>query len=39
MRSPIARDVAVLAARVGLGMIFVAHGWQKFSTWGMEGTT
>lgn len=38
MRFAIGRDVALLAARVGLGVIFVAHGWQKFSTWGIEGT-
>jgi putative oxidoreductase len=38
MRFAIARDVALLAARVGLGVIFVAHGWQKFATWGMAGT-
>ncbi len=38
MRFAIARDVALLAARVGIGVIFVAHGWQKFATWGMDGT-
>nr|WP_269329524.1 DoxX family protein [Kineosporia babensis] len=32
------RDVAVLIARVALGVIFIAHGWQKFSEWGMSGT-
>ena len=28
-------DAAILLARVGLGVIFVAHGWQKFFTLGL----
>ncbi|MDG3012239.1 DoxX family protein [Rhodococcus sp. D2-41] len=32
------RSVVVLLARVGLGVIFFAHGWQKFFTWGIDGT-
>ena len=28
-------DAAILLARVGLGVVFVAHGWQKFFTLGM----
>ena len=33
-----ARDVALLIARIGLGVIFIAHGWQKLVTNGVEGT-
>jgi putative oxidoreductase len=33
-----ARDVAVLLARVGVGVVFFAHGWQKFFTNGIDGT-
>ena len=32
------KDLAVLAARVGLGVVFVAHGAQKLFTWGLSGT-
>ncbi|GAA5127642.1 DoxX family protein [Haloechinothrix salitolerans] len=32
------RDLAVLATRVAIGIIFVAHGWQKFTEWGLSGT-
>ena len=28
-------DLALLLARVGLGVVFVAHGWQKFLTLGL----
>ncbi|UVS80389.1 DoxX family protein [Actinokineospora sp. UTMC 2448] len=34
-----ARDLAVLLARVAVGVVFFAHGWQKLFTNGMEGTT
>ncbi|AEG44676.1 DoxX family protein [Isoptericola variabilis] len=33
-----ARDLAVLLARVALGAIFLAHGWQKLVTNGIDGT-
>lgn len=33
-----ARDGGLLIARVLLGVILIAHGWQKFSTWGLDGT-
>ncbi|WP_137723517.1 DoxX family protein [Prescottella subtropica] len=36
--STVLRDVTLLIARIGLGVVFVAHGWQKFSTWGIDGT-
>jgi len=33
-----ARDLAVLVTRVVVGLVFVAHGWQKLSTNGIDGT-
>ena len=33
-----ARDVALLIARVAVGVVFFAHGWQKLFTNGMDGT-
>ncbi|MEU0465193.1 DoxX family protein [Amycolatopsis sp. NPDC006131] len=33
------RDLAVLVARAAVGLIFVAHGWQKFTEWGLAGTS
>jgi putative oxidoreductase len=33
-----ARDLALLVARLGLGVVFIAHGWQKLVTNGVEGT-
>ncbi|MGY1637583.1 DoxX family protein [Geodermatophilus sp. SYSU D00742] len=33
-----ARDLAVLLARVAVGLVFVAHGWQKLFTNGIDGT-
>lgn len=37
-RTPILRDVALLVARIALGVILIAHGWQKFSEWTIAGT-
>ncbi|MDJ0436580.1 DoxX family protein [Rhodococcus qingshengii] len=37
MNSSIARDLGLLIARVGLGIIFIAHGWQKFFTYKIAG--
>lgn len=31
-------NVLILLARVGLGVIFLAHGWQKFVTNGIAAT-
>ncbi|TQF74021.1 DoxX family protein [Rhodococcus spelaei] len=38
MKSSAFRDLAILVARIGLGVVFVAHGWQKFFTYGISGT-
>ncbi|WP_166848719.1 DoxX family protein [Isoptericola sp. BMS4] len=32
------RDLAILLARVAVGAVFVAHGWQKLVTNGIDGT-
>ena len=32
------RDLVLLITRVGVGIVFVAHGWQKFRTNGLEAT-
>lgn len=34
----IARDLALLVGRLGLGVILIAHGWQKLSDQGLAGT-
>jgi putative oxidoreductase len=34
----LARDLALLVARLGLGVILVAHGWQKLSDQGLAQT-
>ena len=33
------RDLAALIGRVGLGVIFMVHGYQKFTQWGIDGTS
>lgn len=33
-----ARDLAVLLSRLGVGVVFFAHGWQKLFTNGVDGT-
>ncbi|MFC7448697.1 DoxX family protein [Rhodococcus daqingensis] len=38
MKSAAFRDLAILIARIGIGIIFVAHGWQKFFTNGIDKT-
>ncbi len=38
MHSTILRDIATLVARLGLGLVFIAHGWQKFDTNGLDAT-
>jgi putative oxidoreductase len=37
-KSPVLTDLALLVARVALGVILVAHGWQKFDEWTVAGT-
>ena len=32
------RDLAALIGRLGVGAVFIAHGWQKFFEYGLEGT-
>ncbi|MEU4430596.1 DoxX family protein [Nocardia rhamnosiphila] len=32
------RNLLILLARVGLGVVFLAHGWQKFVTNGLDAT-
>ncbi|MGC9670897.1 DoxX family protein [Planosporangium sp. 12N6] len=34
----VVRDVAILVARIGVGVVFIAHGWQKLVTFGVAGT-
>lgn len=36
---PVAADLALLVSRVALGVILVAHGWQKFHQFTLDGTT
>ncbi|GAB6898444.1 DoxX family protein [Kineosporia succinea] len=38
MNNALLRDLVVLVARIAVGVVFIAHGWQKFSTNGMEAT-
>ncbi|GAA1716795.1 DoxX family protein [Kribbella yunnanensis] len=35
---PIAQDLVLLIARIGVGIVFVAHGWQKVQTNGLDAT-
>ena len=37
-RTAAARDLVLLISRIGLGVVFIAHGWQKFRTNGLDGT-
>lgn len=32
------KDIALLISRVLLGIVMTAHGWQKFTDWGIDGT-
>ncbi|PSL54519.1 putative oxidoreductase [Saccharothrix carnea] len=32
------KDVAALIGRIGVGVVFIAHGWQKVAQWGLDGT-
>jgi putative oxidoreductase len=33
------KDIAALIGRIGIGIVFVAHGWQKWAEFGLAGTT
>lgn len=33
------KDISALIARIVLGVILMAHGWQKFNEWTIAGTT
>ncbi|WP_067168793.1 DoxX family protein [Microtetraspora niveoalba] len=33
------RPIALLIGRVGIGVVFLVHGWQKLATNGLSGTT
>jgi len=37
-KSPVLTDLALLVSRIALGVILVAHGWQKFNEWTLDGT-
>ena len=39
MLPTVARDVAALIARILVGVVFIAHGWQKLAVNGIEGTS
>ena len=34
----LARDLAILVTRLGVGLVFVAHGWQKLNDSGLDRT-
>lgn len=36
--TPVLTDVVLLLARVGLGIVLLAHGWQKFNEYTLDGT-
>jgi putative oxidoreductase len=36
--APALTDFALLLSRVALGVILLAHGWQKFNEWTLDGT-
>ncbi|MCX6469093.1 MAG: DoxX family protein [Corynebacteriales bacterium] len=38
MNTTVPRDIALLLARVGVGVVFLAHGLQKLDVWGYAGT-
>jgi putative oxidoreductase len=33
------KDVTALIGRIGIGIVFVAHGWQKWTEFGLAGTS
>ncbi|MFZ2178408.1 MAG: DoxX family protein, partial [Rhodococcus sp. (in: high G+C Gram-positive bacteria)] len=39
MNNPTVRNLGILIARLGIGIIFLAHGWQKAFTNGLDAQT
>ncbi|MFI5937496.1 DoxX family protein [Actinoplanes sp. NPDC051494] len=39
MNNATLRDVIILVTRVAVGIVFIAHGWQKVDEWGLDGTS
>ncbi|MGX6511204.1 DoxX family protein [Rhodococcus sp. SJ-2] len=39
MNNPLVRDIGILIARLGLGIILLTHGLQKLTVWGQSGTS
>lgn len=37
--TPVLGDVALLVARVAIGVVLLAHGWQKYNDYTLDGTT
>jgi putative oxidoreductase len=37
--TPVLGDVALLIARIAIGFVLLAHGWQKYSEYTIDGTT
>jgi putative oxidoreductase len=37
-KAPALTDLVLLISRVALGVILLAHGWQKFNEWTLDGT-
>ena len=35
---PLLDDIVLLIARIALGIVLIAHGWQKFNEWTLAGT-
>ncbi|QFG27139.1 DoxX family protein [Actinomadura sp. WMMB 499] len=38
MNRQLLQDIGLLAGRLGLGVIFLAYGWQKLTDWSLSGT-
>jgi putative oxidoreductase len=38
MNRELIHDLGILVARLGVGFVLVAYGWQKVGIWGLEGT-
>lgn len=38
MNNVLVRDIGLLLARIGIGIVFLTHGLQKLTVWGQSGT-